>query len=130
MLNQKKIRYLLVGGLNTIIGYTIGVGLYKALGDTLSIVWIGIISNILSITVSFLSYKILVFRTKGMWLSEYIKSFIVYGGIALIGIFFLWLFVDNMKISIWFAQALVIGVTVIISYISHSRFTFRRRDLS
>ena len=129
MLNQKKMRYLLVGGLNTLIGYTIGVGTYKAFDNILGIVWIGLISNILSITVSFLSYKILVFRTKGMWLAEYMKSYIVYGGIALIGIFFLWLFVDKMKISIWFAQALVIVLTVIVSYLGHSRFTFRRRGI-
>jgi putative flippase GtrA len=129
MLNQKKVRYLLVGGLNTLLGYTIGVGIYKAFDNNLDIVWIGLISNILSITVSFLSYKILVFRTKGMWLAEYMKSYIVYGGIALIGIFFLWLFVDKMNISIWLAQALVIGLTVIVSYLGHSRFTFRRQGI-
>jgi len=120
-------RYLMAGGFNTLVGYSIGVGLYKALGSNLNIFWIGVISNILSITVSFLSYKILVFKTKGMWLTEYMKSYIVYGGIAVIGIFCLWVFVDKMKISIWLAQALVIGMTVIISYVGHSRFTFRRR---
>lgn len=129
MLNQKKVQYLLVGGLNTLIGYTIGVGIYKAFDNNLGIVWVGLISNILSITVSFLSYKILVFRTKGMWLAEYMKSYIVYGGIALIGIFFLWFFVDEMKMSIWLAQALVIGLTVIFSYLGHSRFTFRRQGI-
>ena len=127
VLSQEKIRYLLAGGFNTLVGYSIGVGLYKALESNLSIVWIGVISNILSITVSFLSYKILVFKTKGMWLREYMKSYIVYGGIAVIGIFCLWVFVEKMKISIWLAQALVIGMTVIISYLGHSRFTFRRR---
>jgi putative flippase GtrA len=129
VLSREKIRYLLAGGFNTLVGYAIGVGLYKALESNLSIIWIGIISNILSITVSFLSYKTLVFKTKGMWLTEYMKSYIVYGGIALIGIFFLWLFVDKMKISIWFAQALVIVLTVIFSYLGHSRLTFRRRGI-
>lgn len=128
MLNQKKIRYFLVGGLNTVVGYCIGVGMYKALGSNFGIVWVGIFSNVLSITVSFLTYKMLVFRTKGMWVAEYLKSYLVYGGIALISIFFLWLFVDNMKLSIWLAQALVLVVTVVISFISHSRFTFSRKE--
>lgn len=127
MLNRKKIRYLLAGGFNTLFGYLIGVILYKALKNNLSTVWIGVISNILSITVSFLSYKTLVFKTKGMWLKEYMKSYIVYGAIAIIGICFLWIFVDKMNISIWLAQGLVIGMTVTISYLGHSRFTFRRR---
>lgn len=128
MLNQKKIRYFLVGGLNAVVGYCIGVGMYKALGSNLGIVWVGIFSNVLSITVSFLTYKMLVFRTKGMWVAEYLKSYLVYGGIALISIFFLWLFVDNMNLSIWLAQALVLVVTVVISFISHSRFTFSRKE--
>jgi len=129
VLSRVKIRYLLVGGFNTLVGYAIGVGLYKVLESNLSIIWIGIISNIFSITVSFLSYKTLVFKSKGMWIAEYMKCYIVYGGIALIGIFFLWVFVDKMKISIWLAQALVIGLNVIVSYIGHSRFTFRRRGI-
>lgn len=129
MLNRTKIRYLITGGVNTLVGYSIGVGLYKALGDSISIIWIGTLSNILSISISFLSYKIFVFRTKGKWLSEYMKAYVVYGGIAMVGIFFLWLFIDEMKVSIWFAQALVIGVTVIISYLAHSRFTFHRREI-
>ena len=127
MLNPEKIRYLLVGGLNTLVGYFIGVGMYEVFGNNLGILWVGILSNALSITVSFVTYKTLVFRTKGMWLSEYLKSYLVYGGVALIGIFFLWLFVGEMKISIWIAQALIIGVTVVVSYMGHSRFTFSQR---
>lgn len=129
MFNKGKIRYLFVGGFNTAAGYTIGVAIYKNFGSNLGVVWVGVICNALSITVSFLTYKTLVFRTKGMWLSEYMKSYVVYGGISLIGIFFLWLFVDQMKMSIWIAQALVMGITVLMSYIGHSRFTFNRRNI-
>ena len=129
MLNQKNIRYLLVGGINTIVGYSIGIAIYKALASNLGIIWVGILSNIISITVSFLTYKIFVFRTKGMWVLEYVKSYLIYGGTAVISIFFLWFFVEKMNISIWLSQALVIVVTVIISYLGHSRFTFSRRDI-
>lgn len=127
MFDKEKVNYLLVGGFNTIVGYTIGVSLYKILSNNLSIISIGVISNIFSITISFLSYKIFVFRTKGMWLSEYSKAYIIYSGTSLVGIFLLWFFVDKMKISIWVSQALIIMCTVIISYIGHSRFTFRHR---
>ena len=129
LLSREKIRYLLVGGFNTLVGYFIGIAIYKALGNDLGIIWVGILSNMITITVSFLSYKTLVFRTKGMWLIEYLKSYMIYGGIAVISIFFLWLFVEKMNISIWLSQALVMGVTVIISYLGHPRFTFRRRDI-
>ena len=87
MLNNEKIRYLLVGCFNTLAGYSIGVGIYAALKNNFDIVLIGLIANFFSISVSFLTYKIIVFKTKGMWLSEYMKSFMIYGGIALVGIY-------------------------------------------
>lgn len=116
----------MVGGFNTLAGYFIGIGVYTALNEHLSIIWIGLISNILSITISFSSYKVFVFQTKGRWMTEYLKAYVIYGGTALVGIILLWFFIEKINISIWFAQALVIAVTVLISYVGHARFTFRR----
>ena len=41
MLNNEKIRYLLVGCFNTLAGYSIGVGIYAALKNNFDIVLIG-----------------------------------------------------------------------------------------
>ncbi|QWE20927.1 GtrA family protein [Polynucleobacter sp. AP-Kolm-20A-A1] len=128
MHNREKIRYLIVGAANTLTGYFVGVGFYEALSSSTNILLVGLISNVFSITVSFLTYKIFVFKTKGMWLSEYFKSYIVYGGVSIISILLLWVFMDKLKISIWISQALIIGMTVFISYVGHSRFTFKRRS--
>lgn len=129
MHSQERIRYLLVGCFNSLAGYSIGVGIYTALVNKFDIVWIGLISNVFSITVSFLTYKFFVFRTKGVWLSEYLKAYLVYGGVAIVGIFFLWFFLDIMKFSIWISQALIIIATVIFSFLGHSRFTFKRKEI-
>jgi putative flippase GtrA len=128
MLSQPRVLFLLAGGINTLFGYMIGVSVYAVIGDRLNIIWIGMISSYLSITFSFLTHKIFVFKTKGMWLFEYLKAFVVYGGIAIIGVFFLWFFVEIMNISIWISQALVSCLGILISYAGHSQFTFRRRE--
>lgn len=130
MLNSQSKKYVAVGIFNTLMGYLIGVGGYEVLIDKMGIVWIGFITNIVSISVSFITYKTLVFKTRGKWLTEYIKAYMVYGGIALIGIFLLWLFVDIMRISIWQAQAIVMACGFIFSYLGHSRFTFTRKKSS
>jgi putative flippase GtrA len=124
--NPQKIRYLLVGAINTLFGYAIGVGLYKLLSNQINIISIGIISNIICITLSFTTYKVLVFRTKGGWISEYLRAYLVYGSMAIVGVIFLWFFVDVCELNIWIAQALVIFITVVFSYIGHARFTFKR----
>jgi putative flippase GtrA len=81
--------------------------------------------NILNISMSFFTYKYFVFKTKKNWLQEYLKSYIVYGGAALISLCMLWLTVDYLKIPFWIAQALVMLLGVSISYIGHNRFTFK-----
>lgn len=107
-------------------GYGIGVALFYNLSPRLHTVFIGVLSNILAITMSFTTYKLFVFKTKGNWLSEYFRSCMVYAGMALLGIVLLWLMVDHLGIKIWLAQGLVIASTVVISYFGHARFTFKK----
>lgn len=122
----QKLKYLIVGSINTIFGYAVGVATYQSLSQQLSIWIIGAISNLLSIAFSFATYKVLVFKTKGRWLQEYFRANLVYGVLALIGIMLLWLFVSVMGLSIWIAQGIIIVSTVALSYISHNAFTFKR----
>ncbi len=124
--DSPKIRYLLAGGWNTAFGYGVGVGLYNILSPTMHVLIIGTIANVLSISMSFLTYKLFVFKTKGSWLREYVRTYIVYGGASLLGILLLWLLVDGAGLKIWLAQAGVIVVTVVVSFTGHSRFTFHR----
>lgn len=125
---SKKIRYLIAGGWNTLFGYSSGIALYYTLSTHMHIVLIAILSNIIAITMSFVTYKLFVFRTHGNWIGEYFRSYIVYGGMAVLGIGLLWAMVDGLSIPFWLAQGLVIVVTVFVSYFSHSRFTFRSKN--
>jgi putative flippase GtrA len=125
--NSQKIRYLLAGGWNTLFGYLVGVGLYQILHAHTQTLYIALLANTICISMSFLTYKLFVFRTSGRWLEEYLKSWTVYSGAALISSLLLWVFVDLLSISIYIAQALVIISTVVISYTGHSRFTFKKR---
>lgn len=125
-LNFQRVRYLVVGSINTLLGYTIGVSLYKFLSNQVSVIYIGIYTNVICITISFLTYKYFVFKTKGRWLSEYLRAFVVYGVMASIGVFLLWFFIDICLLNIWIAQALIIILTMALSYVGHAKFTFKK----
>ena len=80
------IRFLLVGGSNTLIslglysGFVILFGLLLPNhGKPLIADLASITSKPLAITVAFLCYKHFVFRTKGNYLREWLKCFAVYG---------------------------------------------------
>lgn len=128
ILKSRQFRYLAVGGANTVFGYLIGILTYKLLYPGFSIWTIGFVGNLFAITFSFVTYKVFVFKTHGQWISEYFKAYLVYGSMALVGIVLLWLYVDVLDMTIWLAQGLVIVSTVILSYVGHSRFTFRRKE--
>lgn len=124
-LESRRVRYLLAGGWNTLFGYGAGVSLYLLLSKHLHIAIISILANAISITMSFVTYKIFVFRSKGRWVIEYLRSYVVYGSAAIFGVGFLWLLVKGLDLNIWIAQAVVIIATIGISYFGHGIFTFR-----
>jgi putative flippase GtrA len=122
-LTEKK-RYLIAGIGNSVFGYSVGLMLYESFSLRFHIIVISVIANILAISFAFLTYKIFVFKTQGNWVSEYIKCYLVYGGAAVFGTALIWLFVDFFKIPFWISQAVVMGLTMIFSYIMHRVYTF------
>ena len=80
----------------------------------------------MSITFAFILFKKFVFKTKNTnWILEYIRSYLVYGVQAIVGIFILWLCVSIIDLNIFFSQAFSIISVVLISYFGHKKFTFK-----
>ena len=124
----KKKRYLIIGFINTIFGYFIGILNYILFYKLIGIFFLSLLNNIVSITFSFLTYKYFVFKTKNkFFLSEYLKSYIVYGISFIVGTFFLWLTLEVLKFDIFIAQFITISLTVIFSYIGNNYFTFKEK---
>ena len=128
ILNRKSLRYLIVGGCNTLVGYFLGIFLYFLLINNLGIVFISIISSVVSISFSFFSYKVFVFKTSGNWLKEYVKCYMIYSGISIINISIIWFLVDIIKINIWISLALSTIIVTLLSYFGHNIFTFNIKD--
>lgn len=121
----RKSRFLIAGCWNTLFGYSANVIIYSYLNKYIHISFILIISNILSITMAFLTYKLFVFRSKGSWIKEYFRSYLVYGASAIIGILSVIILVSFFSLKFWLAQAIAIPFTVFFSYFSHKNFTFK-----
>lgn len=79
-------RYIGVGVFNSVFGYANFAVILALLNKALplrflyfTVVLASILSTPLNITVSYLTYKFFVFRTKGNYLGEWFKCFAVYG---------------------------------------------------
>ncbi len=124
---SEKVRYLVVGGINTAFGYFSSLFIYWTFNSELHLIFISLLSNVIGITFSFVLYKLLVFKTRGSWVKEYARSYVTYGVSIILGTFMIWLMVDIGGVRFWFAQALIMSVTIIISYVMHKRYTFIER---
>ncbi len=129
-------RYLLVGIWNTVFGYGTYAGLTAILTPRIPHAYIAasIIGNVLAITEAFLAYKWLVFKTKGNYLQEWMRCVAVYGGAALLSIILLPGVVFALRqwaglggSAPYIAGALLLGLTVIISFLGHKNFSFAVR---
>ena len=82
--SQQFMRYILVGGFNTVFGYSLFAllnWLSRGLGSY-NYIYAAIVGNFIGISVAFLGYKWFVFRTRGNYLVEYTRCFGVYGSSA------------------------------------------------
>lgn len=121
---DKRFRYLAVGGINALFGYCFSLICYQVFHAWLHIVIIGGICNIVSISIAFVLYKLFVFKTKGHWLQEYVRCYVVYGVSAVLGILATWVMVDYFDVAFWLAQIIIFVGIACFSYVGHSRFSF------
>lgn len=122
---NRAIRYCFIGFLNTVFGYSFSIVLYSKMNSSMSLPLILVITNIFSISFSFVTYKIFVFKTRGNWIAEYFKSYIVYGFSAIFSVILTIVMVDFLTIRFWIAQAITILMVIGITFVLHKNFTYK-----
>lgn len=131
---NEKLRFLVAGGINTVVGYLFfvmadllvgkpmaGLG-FAALGAVVSLIAAHLVSSI----PAFYLYRRVVFRAVGAFLPDFARFQSVYLVPFTINLLVLPLLVwAGMQAII--AQALIIVVNAVLSYFGHKYFTFRRK---
>lgn len=121
---EEKIWYVIAGGWNTLIGYLVFAILYYFLSHKIHYLIILVFSYIVSITNAYVSYKYLVFKTKGNYLREYLRFYLVYGTSFLVNIALMMVIVELIHINPVIAQGIILFFTTMIAYVGHKRYSF------
>ena|ERR1022692_92485 len=136
---EQLVRYLLVGAWNTLFGYGcffffahLFLHLFQSMPSLAASV-ASVLSMAINITVSFLGYKLAVFRTKGKFLREYARSFLVYIPSLILNaitIAPLTTLLERVQPShaheaAYIAGAILAFITVVISFFGHKHISFR-----
>jgi putative flippase GtrA len=132
------VRYVLVGGFNTVFGYAVFAllnWLFRGLGPY-NYMYAAVLANFIAISVAFLGYKWFVFRTRGNYLMEWLRCFGVYGSSALIGLMGLPIlvpllrhFVHKPEEAPYIAAAILTVITMIFSFLGHKNISFRQKSV-
>jgi putative flippase GtrA len=132
--HETKVRFILVGIWNTIFSYLVFVALDYLFNLFLSPRYVAymsaaVLSSVLAIINAYIFHKHITFqsmvRGKGI-LIEFARFFSTYLFSTILGLILLPVSVEVLGIEPRIAAALLIPITTIISYIGHSRFSFRQ----
>jgi len=118
----QKLRFLLVGGFNTVFSY----GLFAFMVTLLLIPYkiALVIGYVISTNISIFTQRYYVFRSFGNLKAEYIRAWEVYILIMFINYIAMYVMVDIMGINELIAQAFYAIFSTIFTYIAHRFFSF------
>jgi len=125
MFQNQILRYLLVGGWNTVFGAGIYALLYRWLGPHMHYLLVLIPANVLAITNAYMGYKFIVFKTRGNYWREYLRCYAVYGGMTVFNALLLYLLVTMINLRPPVANVFCVLTTTAVAYFSHKHFSFR-----
>lgn len=135
--HEEKLRFLAVGVWNTAFSMAalwvcerlIPYGPDSAIGSIVGVVAakqaVLVLAWVLAVTQNFFTFKLLVFRTKGNWLSEYGRMYVTYAGAFVIQSLMIQALSAWLGWSLFWANLPTIVVVTVISYVGHKYFTFR-----
>lgn len=123
--HQQKIRFLLVGGFNTVVGLSAFPILYFLLEPFhLHYMTILVIGQILCVLSAFITNKYLVFRTRGNHLRELLKFSTFYSAYFLVNLVMMPLLVEVAGLHPALTQVLISIGIIVSSFFWHSKITF------
>jgi putative flippase GtrA len=123
LLAREEIRFLLVGGVNTVVGYGLFALFLLVTGYLASLY----LSYACAIVLAFVLHRRFTFRVRGNVAVDFIRFVGVYVVSLAINTVVLPLLVEVAGLHPLVAQGVALVITTVISYVGHKLFSFRRR---
>lgn len=125
LFSYQQIRFLFVGGINTLIGYG-SYALFLYLG--LNYIIANTLATIIGILNSYLWNRKFTFKSKANVKKEILKFIAVYAVSYILGLIAITLFVKKIGMNEYIAGLLNLIVTTLISWFGHKYFSFKNRE--
>jgi putative flippase GtrA len=123
--NNRPLRFLISGGWNTAFAYLSLAALYYFLSEKIHYMAIIVFSAVLNITQAYIVHKFFVFKTRGNYLREYLRYYVVYAVPTGLGLIIFPFCIEVLRMNFYLVQVLLTFTSVVISYFGHKRISFK-----
>jgi putative flippase GtrA len=128
LLEDERVRFMIVGGINTVLGYGLFVVFQLTVGDTIGYLGSLYASYVVAILVAFVLHRRFTFRVSGTGNAavDFLRFSSVHVVALVINTIALPVLVEHAGLDPLLAQALIVVVTTLVSYFGHKLFSFHR----
>jgi putative flippase GtrA len=123
----EKVRFLLAGAWNTLVGYLIFVGVHIVYGTKLGTVGTIIVSYVIALPAAFIVQRLFVFRTRGIWIKQFIRFALANSTVVVANSIFLPIAITTTRADPLLLQAIFLVISAATSYLAHKHYSFARR---
>ena len=127
-LNQ-KIRYLLVGFYNTVLGYLLFLLIFYFFSSTINHSLLLGICHLIATTHNFFSYRTFVFKVKNITLRNYFKFNLVYLFTFILNLITFMILTKVMNWDLYLSQALIVILIAVLGYILNKYYSFSNKPI-
>jgi putative flippase GtrA len=125
LVKDQRVAFLIVGGVNTAVGFICFAGFLALLGKQRYMATL-LCSHVVAVLIAFVLYRLVVFRVRGHVLGDLWRFETVYLTALAINLVLLPLLVEFAHLPVLLAQALIMLVTSVMSWMGHKHYSFRR----
>jgi putative flippase GtrA len=126
LLADQRVRFLIVGGINTIVGYGLFVLIQWLFGAVISYFGSILIAHLFASMLAFTLYRRWVFKAGRTVVVDFLRFQVVYLVPLAANLLALPILVAGVGLNVYLAQALIVVVSTIVSFLGHKYFSFRR----
>ena len=125
VVRDQRVAFLAVGAVNTVVGFLCFAGLLVVLGQQRYLVAL-VCAHVVSVLIAFVLYRFVVFRVRGHVLADLWRFETVYLSALAVNFVLLPVLVEIAHLPVLLAQALIVLLTTVMSWVGHKHYSFRR----
>ena len=129
IVRDQRVAFLIVGGINTVVGFLCFAGFLALLGQQRYLLAL-VCAHVVAVLIAFVLYRFVVFRVRGHVLADLWRFETVYLSALAVNFVLLPVLVEFAHLPALLAQALIVLVTSVMSWLGHKHYSFRRSGTS